>query len=196
MYIEIHLSTEDELNEQSRAVLLALAGVTETLSGVLMAEEAKSETPKKRAPRKPKTDPGPTELGADGELEKATAEAAAEEQDAAKLAKGDEPEEEPAPEALNQSVHASTEKIPTLNEVANVATAFIRNGKRDEVAKILNEDLGVEKVTALKDSPEKVPELFDRLVDLYNVQNPASRKAIRQQINEDTAPLFLARIEG
>lgn len=187
MYIEIHLSTEDELTEQGRAVLLALAGVTETPAGVLLAEGAKPETPKKRAPRKPKVvEPS----------EEALDEAAAEEQDAAKVAKHNAEIEkpvdpEPAPAA------EEPEETPTLNEVANVATAFIRNGQRDKIAKILNEDLGVEKVTALKDSPEKVPELFDMLVNFYNeLKSVETRKAVRQQLNEDTAPLFLARIEG
>lgn len=184
--MHIQINTADELTEQDRAILLALAGVTETPSGVLLAEEAKPETPKKRAPRKPK------------ELAEEKAKT-----DAAMLAKHassaigvvDEPEEEesaPAPEPEEPKGEA-----PTLDEVANVATAFIRNGKRDEIAKILNEDLGVEKVTALKDSPEKVPELLDLLVNFYNeLKSDETRKAVRQQINADTAPLFLARTEA
>lgn len=183
--MHIQINTADELTEQDRAILLALAGVTQTPSGVLLAEEAKPETPKKRAPRKPK------------ELAEEKAKA-----DAAMLAKHassaigvvDEPEEEPAPAPEPEEEPKET---PTLDEVANVATAFIRNGKRDEIAKILNEDLGVEKVTALKDSPEKVPELLDLLVNFYNeLKSDETRKAVRQQINADTAPLFLARTEA
>lgn len=182
--MHIQINTADELTEQDRAILLALAGVTETLSGVLLAEEAKPETPKKRAPRKPKE--------ADAKVDA----------DAAMLAKHassaigvvDEPEEESAPAPEPEEPKGET---PTLDEVANVATAFIRNGKRDEIAKILNEDLGVEKVTALKDSPEKVPELLDLLVNFYNeLKSDETRKAVRQQINADTAPLFLARTEA
>lgn len=179
MYIEIHLNA-DELTDQDRAILTAIgnAGASFGVTRETAAEEAKPETPKKRAPRKPKVVEQPTEEALDEAVE------AAIEKHNEEIEKPSEPEEEEKGET------------PTLDEVANVATAFIRNGKRDEVAKILNEDLGVEKVTALKDSPEKVPELFDRLVDLYNVQNPASRKAVRQQITEDAAPLFLARTEA
>lgn len=187
--MHIQINTADELTEQDRAILLALAGVTETPSGVLLAEEAKPETPKKRAPRKPK------------ELAEKEVDA-----DAAMLAKHassaigvvDEPEPAPTPEPEEEP-----KETPTLDEVANVATAFIRNGKRDEVAKILNEDLGVEKVTALKNSPEKVPELLDLLVNFYNelkadAKSKKTAEGVRQmiQLNEDAAPLFLARTEA
>lgn len=179
--MHIQINTADELTDQDRAILLALAGVTETPSGVLLAEEAKPETPKKRAPRKPKL--------TDAEREEKVEEALNKGVDEAIEKHSDEPAPAPEPEEPKET--------PTLDEVANVATAFIRNGKRDEIAKILNEDLGVEKVTALKDSPEKVPELLDLLVNFYNeLKSDETRKAVRQQINADTAPLFLARTEA
>lgn len=181
--MHIQINTADELTEQDRAILLALAGVTETPSGVLLAEEAKPETPKKRAPRKSKAEPKEEVAAPEEKVE--TARAYTEEEEQAAL-----------DEAHRQAAEEPKE-TPTLDEVANVATAFIRNGKRDEIAKILNEDLGVEKVTALKDSPEKVPELLDLLVNFYNeLKSDETRKAVRQQINADIAPLFLARTEA
>lgn len=164
--MHIQINTADELTEQDRAILLALAGVTETLSGVLLAEEAKPETPKKRAPRKPKE--------ADAKVDA----------DAAMLAKHassaigvvDEPTEEALDEAVDEAIEKHNAEIEKpsepeepkvdpkelINDAAERAVKLIRSGKRDEVKAILDR-LGLEKVTALKDSPEQVQPFLDAI---------------------------------
>lgn len=174
--MHIQINTAEELTATDRAILLALAGVTETFTGVLVADAAETPTeekpaPKKRAARKPKAEPTPEPEPEDlpGWVDEPT------------------PELEPTEETAR----------PTLDEVVTVATAFIRNGKSDDIKRILNEDLGVEKVTALKDSPEKLPELLDMLVDFFDgLTSKDTQKAVRAQIEADKAPLFLARTEG
>lgn len=158
--MHIQINTADELTEQDRAILLALAGVTQTPSGVLLAEEAKPETPKKRAPRKPK------------ELAEKEVDA-----DAAMLAKHassaigvvDEPTEEALDEAVDEAIEKPSEpeepKVDPkelINDAAERAVKLIRSGKRDEVKAILDR-LGLEKVTALKDSPEQVQPFLDAI---------------------------------
>lgn len=165
--MHIQINTADELTEQDRAILLALAGVTQTPSGVLLAEEAKPETPKKRAPRKPK------------ELAEKEVDA-----DAAMLAKHassaigvvDEPTEEALDEAVDEAIEKHNAEIEKpsepeepkvdpkelINDAAERAVKLIRSGKRDEVKAILDR-LGLEKVTALKDSPEQVQPFLDAI---------------------------------
>lgn len=158
--MHIQINTADELTEQDRAILLALAGVTQTPSGVLLAEEAKPETPKKRAPRKPK------------ELAEKEVDA-----DAAMLAKHassaigvvDEPTEEALDEAVDEAIEKPSKpeepKVDPkelINDAAERAVKLIRSGKRDEVKAILDR-LGLEKVTALKDSPEQVQPFLDAI---------------------------------
>lgn len=137
--MHIQINTADELTDTDRAILLALVGVTETPSGVLMAEEAK---PKKRAARKPKV--------TDGEIDKAEA-------DAAKVAKHNEEIEKPA-----ESEEPKVDPKELINDAAERAVKLIRAGKRDEVKAILD-GLGLEKVTALKDSPEQVQPFLDSI---------------------------------
>lgn len=146
MYIEIHLNSEDGLTEQDRAILLAIGNAGASFS--VTRETSAEETPKKRAARKPKV----------LDEEKAKAEAAAEEQDAAKLA-GDDPEPAPAPE------EPKVDPKELINDAAERAVKLIRAGKRDEVKGILDM-LGLEKVTALKDSPEKVQDFLDAISKL------------------------------
>lgn len=143
--MHIQINTADELTAQDRAILLALAGVTETSSGVLLAEEAKPETPKKRAPRKPKTVEQPTE----GALDEAVDEAIEKHSD--EPAPVPEPEEEP-----------KVDPKELINDAAERAVKLIRAGKRDEVKAILD-GMGLEKVTALKDSPELVQPFLDSI---------------------------------
>lgn len=145
--MHIQINTADELTAQDRAILLALAGVTETHSGVLLAEEAKPETPKKRAPRKPKTVEQPTE----GALDEAVDEAIEKHSD----------EAVPAPEPEEPKVDPKE----LINDAAERAVKLIRAGKRDEVKAILD-GMGLEKVTALKDSPELVQPFLDSISKL------------------------------
>lgn len=146
--MHIQINTADELTEQDRAILLALAGVTETPSGVLLAEEAKPETPKKRAPRKPRL--------TDAEREEKVEEALNKGVDEAIEKHSDEPAPAPEPE------EPKVDPKELINDAAERAVKLIRSGKRDEVKAILDR-LGLEKVTALKDSPEQVQPFLDAI---------------------------------
>lgn len=145
MHIQINTA---ELTDADRAVLLALAGVTETPSGVLLAEEAKPETPKKRAPRKPKL--------TDAEREEKVEEALNKGVDEAIEKHSDEPAPVPEPEG------EKVDPKELINDAAERAVKLIRAGKRDKVKAILD-GLGLEKVTALKDSPEQVQPFLDAI---------------------------------
>lgn len=146
--MHIQINTADELTEQDRAILLALAGVTETPSGVLLAEEAKPETPKKRAPRKPRLTDAEREEKVEEALNKGVDEAI--EKHSAEPAPAPEPEE------------PKVDPKELINDAAERAVKLIRSGKRDEVKAILDR-LGLEKVTALKDSPEQVQPFLDAI---------------------------------
>lgn len=145
MYIEIHLNSDD-LTEKDRAILTAIgnAGAPFEVVHETPAEEAKPETPKKRAPRKPKV-VEPKETVAD---EPPTSDEVA-----------DEPALAPEPE------EPKVDSKELINDAAERAVKLIRSGKRDEVKGILDM-LGLEKVTALKDSPEKVQDFLDAISKL------------------------------
>lgn len=149
--MHIQINTADELTDTDRAILLALAGVTETPSGVILAEEAKPETPKKRAPRKPRL--------TDAEREEKVEEALNRGVDEAVEKHPDEPTPAPEPE------EPKVDPKELINDAAERAVKLIRSGKRDEVKAILD-GMGLEKVTALKDSPELVQPFLDSISKL------------------------------
>lgn len=153
MYIEIHLNSEDGLTEQDRAILTAIGNAGASFG--VTRETAAEEPPKKRAPRKPKAVPSdgtksfedlPQEMK--DEIEKYETESG-------------EPDEEPAPAPEEPKVDPKE----LINDAAERAVKLIRAGKRDEVKGILDM-LGLEKVTALKDSPEKVQDFLDAISKL------------------------------
>lgn len=140
MYIEIHLNS-DELTEKDRAILTAIGNAGAPFE--VIRETPAEETPKKRAARKPKESALPTE--ADKERMKE----AIEEPPGSPSVFHDEPAPAPEPE------EPEVDPKELINDAAERAVKLIRSGKRDEVKAILDR-LGLEKVTALKDSPEQV----------------------------------------
>lgn len=149
MYIEIHLNSEDGLTEQDRAILTAIGNAGASFG--VTRETAAEEPPKKRALRKPKL--------TDAEREEKVEEALSKGVDEAIEKHSDEPAPAPEPE------EPKVDPKDLINDAAERAVKLIRAGKRDEVKGILDM-LGLEKVTALKDSPEKVQDFLDAISKL------------------------------
>jgi hypothetical protein len=151
--MHIQINTEQPLTEIDLAVLRALAG---TAPAETPAAPPTEEAPKKRATRKK----------ADVEAEEVKARAEAEQQDAEKLAKqATTPEEPPAKLASVPDPEEKPDPKALIEDAASRATHLIRSGKRDDVKGILD-GMGLEKVTALKDNPEKVQDFLDRIAAL------------------------------
>ena len=154
MYIEIHLNS-DELTEKDRAILIALGNAGSTAALSYVAEDTTpavdGHTPKKRTLRKPKL--------TDAEREEKVEEALNRGVDEAIEKHADEPTPAPEPE------EPKVDPKEMINDAAERAVKLIRAGKRDEVKGILDM-LGLEKVTALKDSPEKVQDFLDAISKL------------------------------
>jgi hypothetical protein len=171
--MHIQINTEQPLTEIDLAVLRALAGTTATEA---LPREVIEEAPKKRTTRKPKVVEAPEEqevakVKAWPELsraEEAKARAEAEQQDAEKMAK-QAVEEPPAKLVSVPDPEPVVEPLPSpkdlIEDAATRATQLIRSGKRDKVKGILD-GMGLEKVTALKDNPEKVQDFLDRISEL------------------------------
>lgn len=144
--MHIQINTEQPLTEIDLAVLRALAGIAPTTFPPPYEKDTvpavDGHTPKKRALRKPKL--------TDAEREEKVEEA---------LKHSDEPAPAPEPE------EPKADPKELINDAAERAVKLIRAGKRDEVKGILDM-LGLEKVTALKDSPEKVQDFLDAISKL------------------------------
>lgn len=153
--MHIQINTEQPLTEIDLAVLRALAGIAPTTfpspyeGDTVPAVDG--HTPKKRAPRKPKA-VEPKEEVAASEEKIETARAYTEEEEQAAL---DEAHRQAAEEP-------KVDPKELINDAAERAVKLIRSGKRDEVKAILDR-LGLEKVTALKDSPEQVQPFLDAI---------------------------------
>lgn len=140
MYIEIN--TEQPLTEIDLAVLRALAGAAPTTFPPPYEGDTTPavDAPKKRAARKPKAI----------ELKEEVI---------------DEPASEETIDAAPEPEEPKVDPKELINDAAERAVKLIRAGKRDEVKGILDM-LGLEKVTALKDSPEKVQDFLDAISKL------------------------------